>query len=284
LHNAAHVTFLSQIETALNYWAGGNPNLSKLLNPAFLADLVSNGYVPSEREQRRRRDIVGKRRRERGDTPVAALFGREPALFVPPPPEIVANMAVDEEDGDDEDWIDAFDEDVTEEDFEVRPPEPAPAQDGQNRVFVMTLRQTDVGYGMTNPRRKTQARSPEVFIPLAARDFDPDFWGWQQYFAEDPQRPGKWDRRNVKIMLGGKITEVSMMTWPVKHDFRLRGQPIRLAANVDDILRIERTDGSGGYSYFVEIIPRGTIEYEEHLQKCVQKPRSSNSNKRWGYF
>ena len=43
--------------------------------------------------------------------------------------------------------------------------------------FVMTLQKTDVGVGQTT--EGTPRRSPEIFIPLSARDAAPDFWGWK---------------------------------------------------------------------------------------------------------
>src|SRR5690606_2251346 len=61
-----------------------------------------------------------------------------------------------------------------------------------SKGFVMTLQKTDVGTGQTT--EGTSRRSPEIFIPLSARDFAPDFWGWKDSFTEDPKRLGKFDR------------------------------------------------------------------------------------------
>ncbi len=76
--------------------------------------------------------------------------------------------------------------------------------------FFMTLQQTDVGVGQTT--RGTSRRSPEVFIPLAARDANPEFWGWSARFQEDPSKPGKFDRTNVPMILGGHVIHVNMVT------------------------------------------------------------------------
>ena len=120
-------------------------------------------------------------------------------------------------------------------------------QEGLYKVFYMTLKRTDVGYGQTTPG--TSRRSPEVFIPLIARNADPIFWGWRAMFTEDPGREGKYDRQQVPMLIDGNIELVNMMTWPVKSDFRIRSEALRRNANIDDIIRIERGDGTRGYQY-----------------------------------
>ena len=146
--------------------------------------------------------------------------------------------------------------------------------------FVMTLQQTDVGVG----QRTTGAsrRSPEIFIPLAARDADPDFWSWPAGFVPDPRKPGKLDRRGVRVRLGSETISMNMMTWPDKHDFRLRSEALRSAGNVGDVLRMEKVEPGGGYEYYVEIVPQGTSQHPVYLALCRQPVR--NSRKKYGYY
>ena len=144
----------------------------------------------------------------------------------------------------------------------------------------MTLQQTDVGVGQTTAG--TSRRSPEIFIPLAARDANPSFWGWKSLFHQDPAKPGKYDRRAVRMRLGANTIEVNMMTWPDKSDFRLRNAELRDAGSLGDIMRIERSDGKAGYDYTVEMVPTGAPEYASLQAMCTQTVR--NSNKRWGYY
>ena len=146
--------------------------------------------------------------------------------------------------------------------------------------FVMTLQKTDVGVGQTSAG--TSKRSPEIFIPLSARDAQPAFWDWPHGFSEDPAIPGKRDRQ-AKMRLGSDaIISVNMMTWPRKHDFRLRSEALRSAANVGDILRVEKVAPELGFDYYVEIIPEGTAPHTEHLLFCTGVVR--NSEKRFGYY
>ena len=75
--------------------------------------------------------------------------------------------------------------------------------------FVMTLQNTDVGVGQTS--EGTSRRSPEIFIPLAARDAHPSFWDWPDGFSEDPAKPGKRDRQ-ARVRFGDATIFVNMMT------------------------------------------------------------------------
>lgn len=119
-------------------------------------------------------------------------------------------------------------------------------------------------------------------MPLAARDARPGFWGWPGAFREDPDRPGKRDRSGVRMRLGDDVILVNMMTWPDKHDFRLRSEALRSAGRVGDILRLEKAGPAAGHDYDVEVIPQGTHEHAVHLLLCRHAVR--NSEKRYGYY
>jgi hypothetical protein len=153
-------------------------------------------------------------------------------------------------------------------------------ENDQPRGFVMTLMRTDVGAGQTTPG--TSRRSPEIFIPLAARNMYPVFWEWPYAFTEDLAKPGKFDRPGILMRIGGEVIRVNMMTWPDKHDFRLRSEALRSAGYEGDILRIEKTSGSQDFDYYVEIIPTGTSAYDYFLDLCVN--RTPNSKRKWGYY
>ena len=148
--------------------------------------------------------------------------------------------------------------------------------------FVMTLQQTDAGVGQTTPG--TSPRSPEIFIPLAARNENPMFWAWPYGFVEDPGTRGKFDRHRVRMRLGGNVIEVNMMTWPAKSDFRLRSQTLRRAGNVGDIIHLERVEDEGvDYEYAAEVVLQGDARYEEYLARCRRMVRPP-SLKRYGYY
>lgn len=147
--------------------------------------------------------------------------------------------------------------------------------------FVMTLQHVDVSVGQT--ATGTSRRSPEIFIPLAARDANPGFWQWPNAFTPDPSRRGKRDRSGVPMRLGGQIISVNMMTWPDKRDFRLRSEALRSAGSIGDILKMERVDAlAHDFEYYVEIVPKGTTQFPVYRALCTEPVR--NSNKLYGYY
>jgi hypothetical protein len=117
---------------------------------------------------------------------------------------------------------------------------------------------------------------------LTARDANPEFWGWPDSFNKDDSKPGKFDRQGVRIHLGGQVVDVNMMTWPDKHDFRIRSEALRSAGSVGDLLRMERPSAQAGYDYYVAIIPQGTPEHDDFMELCTEATR--NSQRRWGYY
>ena len=70
--------------------------------------------------------------------------------------------------------------------------------------------------------------------------------------------------------------------WPDKHDFRLRSEDLRSAANIGDVLRIERAADGSRYDYIVSIIPQGSVQYAAARARCTQRVRQP-SVKEWGY-
>lgn len=173
---------------------------------------------------------------------------------------------------------DALQEDSEDIVVEVAPL--APPQAGKYQAFLMTLQKTDVGVGQVTTG--TSRRSPEIFIPLAARNTDPDFWGWPNQFTNDVTKPGKMDRPGVKMRIGTTIIDVNMMTWPDKSDFRLRSEHLRSAGSIGDILYMERSDGKDGFTYYVEVIPQRSARHAQYLAHCINPTR--NSKKMWGYI
>ena len=150
----------------------------------------------------------------------------------------------------------------------------------QGGQFLMTLQRTDVGVGQTTAG--TSRRSPEIFVPLAARNTNPTFWDWPQQFVQDSTTLGKFDRRGVRMRLDGKTIAVNMMTGGAKHDFRLRNESLRSAGSIGDILKMEKADSAEDFDYYIELIQSRSDEYPSYFLKCNQLVR--NSKKRFGYF
>jgi len=249
--------FLVEIDAAFEEWISKPAGISHRLTAEFLKDLYLQGYVVDEH-------------RTRGEEKTAEAEGeisRKPKLFatarVPRPPSISKSISR-----------------VKALPSKGKRPMPAIAeQKGKYIGFVMTLQRTDAGKGQITVG--TARRSPEIFIPLAARNYNPSFWGWPDKFQEDPKKIGKYDRRNVPMELAGQIILVNMMTWPAKHDFRLRSEALRSAGNIGDILKIEIISNKKIF-YRASVISRRSPDYGKHLRLCSHS--TPNSKKRWGYF
>jgi len=145
-----------------------------------------------------------------------------------------------------------------------------------------------VGHGQTTSG--TSRRSPEIFLPKVCVHANPEFWGWPGLFKRDQawkgptdgQGYGKMDREGVRMRLGTETLSVNWWYNPDKRDFRLRNEALRNAGSVGDILRIELSHGSGGFDYYVEIIPKGTSLFPQFAALCKQPVR--NSKKTYGYY
>ena len=286
LKDEIQIAVLDSIEQTLDKWADTSSRLAHLLNDTFLNRLTSLGLVLSE-------DLITLD--EEGDPESSHHPINDPTsnsriemapddnpfihLAVPRAPLVVRRTT-------------------------SRRPSPtnvsprttpkvsrSDTEGKKNTNFVMTLQRTDVGIGQTT--EGAPRRSPEIFIPLSARDAAPEFWGWENKFQEDTEwkkkkkkdSEDKYDRLDVPFLLDEKIVTVNMMTWPDKHDFRLRCEALRSAGEVGDILRLEQVDAKTEYEYIAEIIRKDSnpsSSYAKHLAYCVKKVK--NSKKIYGYF
>lgn len=269
--------FLLEVETALDAWSTPTTGNCLLLDSVLLNRLASEGWVPDEAYTRGGNQNFTGGSVSTGNplftnfpvphAPVIAPSGnvnagaQNQSGFVSPAP-VISNPVVH--------------------------PAPLPgAVVAQHRVFLMTLQNTDVGVGQTNPN--TQRRSAEVFIPLVCRDYDPAFWGWPNLFVADPsymgardaQGRGKMDRTGVRLNINGNIVAVTIWYNSDKRDMRIRSEELRSAGLVGDILYVEASSDPS-YDYYVNVIPQGTSQHGTYLAMCVNPVRSSL--KRWAYF
>lgn len=260
LSNAIHAHFLRDIDNLLDHWSDLHSGAARILDDELLERLEADGYIVSENHPTSSSAVAEKR------TSVSTVVADKELLFqalkVPNPPSTSTTARLAQA---------------------TQQKENAPIlRPTAFSGFVMTLQRTDVGVGQTT--KGTSRRSPEIFIPLAARDYAPEFWGWPDKFQEDPSKPGKRDRHGVKMRLAGQVITVNMMTWPDKHDFRLRSEALRSAGEVGDILRLELADNSKSFEYYASIIPSGSSEYPYYDSICSNSASARNSKKRFGYY
>ena len=149
------------------------------------------------------------------------------------------------------------------------------------RTFVMTLQNTDVGVGQTTPG--TARRSPEIFIPLGARDFQPTFWGWPGSYVPVVGKPHILNRSQVRLRIGTQVVEATLMVNENKKDLRIRSEVLRSAGSVGDILKVEVPIASAAYDYYVEVVPASST-FHSGLLALAPHAVPGISAKRWGYF
>jgi len=255
---------IDQYKEVFGKWCDEDSETVRRIDKDFIETLIDAGYVPSEALVPEDTDELAEANAEEGDEEEEAeekkrLFGRMKGRRRPPMKKVKKVKIKPKKKP-----IDPLSDE---------PPEPSTG-------FVMTLMRTDVGTGQTTPG--ASRRSPEIFIPLKARNTDPEFWGWNDKFTEDPDRSGKFDRMGVRMRIGGEVVNVNMMTWPVKHDFRLRSETLRSAGEIGDLIKIEKIEGSASFDYYVEIIPQRSSDYDTYLDICTNK--TPNSERKWGYY
>lgn len=171
--------------------------------------------------------------------------------------------------------------------------------------FGMTLQNTDVGVGQTDPTQVTQRRSPEVFVPMRALDLNPAFWGWPANYAVDqawassnatwianellkpanPLRPRMkvdWQGCNIRLIRRPGLITATIWHNPKKNDIRIRAEDLRSAGNVGDILVMWPAPAGSGYDYVAEVVPATSPTYTTTLANLTV--HVTNSQKVIGYF
>ena len=237
-----HTAVLQSVETTLDTWMDTESATARVVDAEFLDQLIELGLVPSEalaaQETDDTKSLDPAMVQDSGSIPADAPFVARPVPRAPAFP------------------MTGLQRDLTLKELLTVKQEPTQdliSPELEVTHFLMTLQRTDVGVGQTTTG--TSRRSPEIFIPLSARDAAPEFWAWPGEFTSDPARPDKRDRQGVCMRLGTNIINVNMMTWPAKHDFRLRCEALRSAGNIGDILHLEKVDPAIGFEYFAENHP-----------------------------
>ena len=144
-------------------------------------------------------------------------------------------------------------------------------------TFLMTLQKTDITTG---------SRSPDVWIPLEARDANPTFWQWPDRYNRVQRQSGTYQecyfRVNINTPSGASLEDVRFYHYYEKSEFRINTDKIRSQSAVGDILQIDRVGGGLGCEYEFTIIGQANPIHSQLLALC-QKVRAGNSRKSYGY-
>lgn len=154
------------------------------------------------------------------------------------------------------------------------------------QMFVMTLGERDT--------RQRAGYSRDVYIPLAARDLNQEFWGWPGKFkAESAETVGSYPARRINMLVrpvAGQaqvIENVRLYYYDIKHEFRLNCGKLIEGAKPGDLLVVQKSPVGtlfAGHVYEFEamVIPSKRPEYQAFVQECRNQVKGSA--KRWGYL
>jgi HKD family nuclease len=264
LENPQDEELRKEVENSLDLWTDTATGLGRRANIELLVELKEKGYLPSEAEINRATAVGERSIKGHDGTQPQKIFASVPVKRAPR-----INAGVPAKRGD----------------FERGRAKP----EKTSRVtgFVITLQNTDVGFGQKTPGKAR--RAAELFVPKVCVQAEPDFWGWPNLFIRDEKRKdvdgdgfGKMDRKGVRMRLSQSTLSVTWTYNPVKKDYRMRNEVLRRAGNIGDILRIELAPSGSDYDYDVEIISQRTSQFEAFAALCTEKVR--NSPKKYGYY
>jgi hypothetical protein len=152
-------------------------------------------------------------------------------------------------------------------------------------TFVMVLGERDT--------RQRAGYSRDVYIPLAARDFNQEFWGWPEKFEPGSTATvGRYQERRIDMLVRpvagqAQVVEgVRLYYYDVKHEFRLNCSRLVEGARSGDLLVIQKSPVGTlfeGHTYEFEaiVIPSGHPGYGTFVKEC--RNQVERSPKRWGY-
>jgi HKD family nuclease len=184
LNDPIHRSILADVEGALNSWSTPIAGICLRLDDALLKKLMDSGRVLPE--------ALTRDTEERGPDKIADSPAKRDSLFkvakVRAAPKALAPIH-----GVKRSQKPSADLTASAKRF---------ASTATVRTFVMTLQDTDVGYGQKTP--DAQARSAEIFIPVRAIDTNPAFWGWPNLFKVDKKWSAKPGTRIAARIASGR--------------------------------------------------------------------------------
>jgi HKD family nuclease len=230
------------------------------LNSATLDDLTRANKIPSET----RRASVRLSDRH-GEVP---LFPRTPVPPAPPvDPDLIGLIPKFKPSGD------------------LESDQRSVAQFRPWSQFVMTLGERDT--------RQQAGYSRDVYIPLAARNFNRQFWGWPNKFKPGSAKTvGTYLERRITMLIrpvtgGAQVAEnVRLYYYEDKREFRLNCGRLVTGARAGDLLIIQKSLGSAvfegrAFEFEATVLPTNHPKYASFVKECNHQ--IGTSAKRWGY-
>ena len=144
----------------------------------------------------------------------------------------------------------------------------ADAAVARHKIFAMTLSGFDTS---------EKSADPVVLIPLSARDEDPRFWFWPDFFQREKKLLGMHLDSSVDIDGETHQEQVRLYDYPGKTEFRLKSEIVKRRGNKGDILVVRRD----GDEMRLSVIRRDAPEHAAYSRRLTNRV---SLMKQYGYF
>ena len=138
----------------------------------------------------------------------------------------------------------------------------------RHAFFAMTLSGFDVS---------ERSGDPVILIPLKARDEDPKFWFWPDFFLNERKHSDLYLDASVRIDGGEHQERVRLYDYPGRSEFRLKSEIVKRQGREGDILLVHRD----GDETRLAVIRQGAPEHAAHSPILTTQV---SPKKRYGYF
>lgn len=131
----------------------------------------------------------------------------------------------------------------------------------------------------------------EFRIPLAARDQNPQLWGWPENYTKQQRNRGEKTRDYLEwksqwLLISGNtsvIETVRIYFYLENEDFRFYSPTlIKWGAQEGDIVKIGRGDKDNEYIFICELVTKQDAKFKSVKSQCTQSIR--NSSRKYGFI
>lgn len=138
----------------------------------------------------------------------------------------------------------------------------------RHAFFAMTLGHFDVS---------ERSGDPVILIPLRARDQDPKFWFWPDFFLNERKLSDLYLDSSVRLDGVERPERLRIYDYPNKTEFRLKSEIVKRNCKAGDILLVARR----GDDMRLSVIRQNTPEHAAHVPLLT---RRVSPLKKYGYF
>ena len=156
---------------------------------------------------------------------------------------------------------------------------PAAIEKELSRILAEAAAPRHAYYAMTLSGFDVSGRSgdPVILIPVRARDEDPKFWFWPDFFLNERKLSDMHLDSSVRIDGEDRPDRVRLYGYPNKTEFRLKSEVVKRNGKEGDILVVHRRDGDMRLSVIRQDAP-------EHAAYSRLLTNRVSPKKRYGYF